>query len=133
MVPDKELTCQILDFCSATVNNIPTQKVMEINPYHPVILGLNELIEAEPESPHAVDLAHALYDAALVSSGYYLHDHTAHGIRMARIMAERVGLDPNSTFEEPAVPEDVEEAVDVDGRDGDAVDEVHIPEEEMIM
>eukprot|EP00188_Purpureofilum_apyrenoidigerum_P006224 Plantae.Rhodophyta-Purpureofilum_apyrenoidigerum.ctg9291.p1 GENE.Plantae.Rhodophyta-Purpureofilum_apyrenoidigerum.ctg9291~~Plantae.Rhodophyta-Purpureofilum_apyrenoidigerum.ctg9291.p1 ORF type:complete len:806 (-),score=212.83 Plantae.Rhodophyta-Purpureofilum_apyrenoidigerum.ctg9291:639-3056(-) len=86
------------------VNSMPKQKVMEINPYHPIILGLKDLIDKDSESQKAKDLANALYDAALITSGYYLYDHTDHGIRISRLMAERIGLDPNMTFEEPPIP-----------------------------
>jgi len=87
------------------VQTIPKQKVMEVNPYHPIVEGLNVLLERDPQSQKAADIINVLYDSALVASGYYLHDHTDHGIRISKLMAQTLGMDPNVTFEEPPMPD----------------------------
>ncbi|KAJ8904741.1 hypothetical protein NDN08_001257 [Rhodosorus marinus] len=102
------------------VQTVPKQKVMEVNPYHPIVEGLNMLIERDPQSQKAADIINVLYDAALVASGYYLHDHTDHGIRISKLMAQTLGMDPNATFEEPPMP-------DMTKVDDDEPEKVEVP------
>eukprot|EP00189_Rhodosorus_marinus_P008855 CAMPEP_0184753208 /NCGR_PEP_ID=MMETSP0315-20130426/43981_1 /TAXON_ID=101924 /ORGANISM="Rhodosorus marinus, Strain UTEX LB 2760" /LENGTH=869 /DNA_ID=CAMNT_0027232577 /DNA_START=71 /DNA_END=2681 /DNA_ORIENTATION=- len=102
------------------LQTVPKQKVMEVNPYHPIVEGLNTLIKEDPQSEKAADIINVLYDAALVASGYYLHDHTEHGIRISKLMAKTLGMDPNVTFEEPPMP-------DMSEVDDDKPEKVEVP------
>ncbi len=49
-------------------------KIMEINPRHPVIKRIDELITNEPKSERTVEAVNLLYDAALLTSGYTVRE-----------------------------------------------------------
>ena len=47
-----------------------SQKVMEINPRHPLIVELNSKVESDPDSEETKDIAWLLHDTALLQSGF---------------------------------------------------------------
>jgi heat shock protein beta len=92
-----------------------SKKTMEINPRHPVIKTLKEKSAAGPDDDSVKDLANLMYDTALLSSGFTLGDLSDFSSRMARIMAQGLGVDPNAPIEEEPEPEPSKE--DEDGED----------------
>mmetsp|Transcript_15165 Transcript_15165/g.26461 ORF Transcript_15165/g.26461 Transcript_15165/m.26461 type:complete len:785 (-) Transcript_15165:106-2460(-) len=72
---------------------MPKQKVMEINPFHPIMVKILDLVLENPESEEALKLVELVYDAALVSSGYFVEDSRAVSDRMNTFLAEFTKVD----------------------------------------
>ena len=82
-----------------------SQKIMEINPTHPIVVELKNRVSQEGEEGEAeADLAHLLYDTALLSSGYEMEDPHSFSARIHRVMSNSLGL-PASVKEDVAAAE----------------------------
>jgi hypothetical protein len=92
---------------------------MELNPHHPLVKRMLEFVkEAEKEDgdddarkaaeDKAVELGNLVYDTALISGGYMLHDTTDFTRRMYKWISGSVGVDPDAPVEE-VVPEPADE------------------------
>lgn len=89
------------------------KKIMELNPFHPVVQELNRLYKADAESVDAADLAHTLYDTALLRSGFSLKDTTVFSSRMDKLLRRSFNIDLEAQVEIPAeFDEDAEDAVE---------------------
>ncbi|KAA8491016.1 Endoplasmin-like [Porphyridium purpureum] len=64
---------------------IPRDKIMELNPFHPLTLRLLDLVNAN--APEALDLLDYLYDAAAVGSGYFISETRGFAGRVYDVMA----------------------------------------------
>ena len=51
------------------------KKTMEINPRHPLIVGLLDKVQADEDDASAADTARLLFETALLESGYPMQDH----------------------------------------------------------
>ncbi|KAK4536404.1 hypothetical protein CDCA_CDCA08G2429 [Cyanidium caldarium] len=111
-------------------NAIPHQaprKILELNPFHPVVKELAKRIDKNPDDDTAKETAILLYESALINSGYALDETSDFASRMTRMMAERLGVDGNVTIVEdlsdlPQVqrtPSLEEEHVERDAEPGD--------------
>ncbi|KAA8499167.1 Endoplasmin-like [Porphyridium purpureum] len=102
---------------------MPKQKVLEINPYHPLILHVLDLVLDDPESKEALTLLQSIYDTGLVQSGYYVRDSAKVGSRMNALLAQRLGVQ----LETPITHEDVKVRLQSDASDSRAAssDPVH--------
>lgn len=58
------------------------KKTMEINPRHPLIVGLLDKVQADAEDASAADTARLLFETALLESGYPMQDHQAFASRV---------------------------------------------------
>merc|ERR1719471_2087953 len=96
-------------------------KILEINFRHPVIKSLNTKIAEDPDSDEAQDLAHLLFDSALLQSGFIIEADaiTKFAARVDRIV--RQGLNVGSEEVVEAMPEFAEE--DEDEEDDDEEDD----------
>merc|ERR1712054_533574 len=83
-----------------------SQKVMEINPRHPIIAELNRQVEADADDAGVEDTAWLLYDTALLQSGFAQDDVDAFASRMFRTMKSALNLDSLDLEEEIEVPAD---------------------------
>merc|ERR1712046_138267 len=100
-----------------------SQKVMEINPRHPIIAELNRQVEQSPESEETADTAWLLYDTALLQSGFTQDDVDAFALRMYRTMRGALKLESLELEPEVDVPEEEEEDEDEDDEDFDDDDD----------
>jgi len=100
-----------------------SQKVMEINPRHPIIAELNRKVESDPEGQETADTAWLLYDTALLQSGFAQDDVDAFAMRMYRTMKGALSIDSLELEDEIEVPEEEEEDEDEDEDDFDDEDE----------
>merc|ERR1712054_84691 len=89
-----------------------SQKVMEINPRHPLIVELLAQVEASPDADETKDIAWLLHDTALLQSGFMQEDIDAYATRMYRTMKGALNLDSLELEEEIEVPEEEEEEED---------------------
>jgi heat shock protein beta len=83
------------------------RKTLEINPNHPIIVELQNKIEANEEDPVALDVANLLYDTAALTSGFTLDDQADFASRIVKLLNKNLDLDPNAAATEDA--EDAEE------------------------
>jgi len=93
-----ELTARAQAFANpdAFAYMMPKQKIMEINPYHKVMVKLLDMVNEDPGSSEALRLLNSVYDAALVNSGYYVLDSREFSNRMLDMIAQSVDVDLSS-------------------------------------
>jgi heat shock protein beta len=105
------------------------RKTLEINPKHPIIKELLQLVKDEREDK-AREAGKVLYETAVVSSGFSLEDPTAYAARVLKVLGDSLDIDPaayeqlreelansaapeeepeDETPEEPVIPEFVQE------------------------
>jgi len=80
------------------------KKTMEINPYHPIIKELKHKVESGADDKGLEDLAHLMYDAALVNSGFQISDASDFAKRITRVLSLGLGVDPDAESEVPSTP-----------------------------
>merc|ERR1712078_539805 len=85
-----------------------SQKTLEINPSHPIIRELKSRIESDGADQEAKDIAHTLYDVALVGTGLTPSDPTDFAARLQVLMRLGLGVSKDAPLEEPEVPADPE-------------------------
>jgi heat shock protein beta len=87
------------------------KKKFEINPRHPLIRQLNDMIKDNEEDENAVNNANLLFDTAVLQSNYDLSDKAQFADRILSIMYQNLGIDSDAeVLEEDAdIDEDDEE------------------------
>eukprot|EP00270_Netrium_digitus_P012098 TRINITY_DN38_c0_g1_i1.p1 TRINITY_DN38_c0_g1~~TRINITY_DN38_c0_g1_i1.p1 ORF type:complete len:894 (+),score=276.52 TRINITY_DN38_c0_g1_i1:247-2682(+) len=112
------------------------KKTLEINPRHPIVKQLKELVEADKEDPKAKEVAKILFDTALLESGFALEDPTSFADRIYSSLKGTLNIDPSAV---PDPDDDTEEEaqaegskVDIDETTG-VVDENELDDEERPM
>merc|ERR1712159_216521 len=85
-----------------------SQKTFEINPAHPIIRELKSRVEADDKDQEAMDIAHTLFDVALIGTGLTPADPTEFGARLQVLMRLGLGVSKDAPIEEPEVPADPE-------------------------
>merc|ERR1712159_571899 len=106
------------------------QKVMEVNPRHPLIVELLSKVESDPDAEDTKDIAWLLHDTALLQSGFMQDDIEAYSARMYRTMASALNLENGLELEEEVeVPEDPDEE-ETDGDEGEEEEEEEEEEED---
>jgi len=81
------------------------KKILEINPNHPLILGLLEKANADDFDDKTKESVHVLFETTLIRSGYLLNDPLSYATRVEKILRTNLGVDPEATVEideEPA-------------------------------
>jgi len=69
------------------------QRVLELNPRHPIVKQLLNKVVEDDESPEAEDIATVLYDAAILSSGYSLDEPSDFTVRIHKMIASNLHID----------------------------------------
>merc|ERR1712196_242765 len=75
-------------------------KTLELNPRHPIISALNDLVDTAPDAQDTTDLAHLIYDTALVTSGFIQDEPEAFAERMYRTMATQLSVESMELLDE---------------------------------
>jgi len=106
------------------------RKVLEVNPYHPVIYNLFEKIQADKDDEKAKFTVQMLWQAALLEGGYEISDPSALVKRVYGLMSAELGVDADAPLREIELPEDpepeeeeVEEAGDAEDDEDDEAEE----------
>merc|ERR1711871_1698759 len=86
-----------------------SQKTFEINPAHPLVKELKSRVENDDKDSEAADIAHTLFDVALIGTGLTPADPTEFGARLQVLMRLGLGVSKDAPIEEPEVPEDPRE------------------------
>ena len=110
-----------------------SRKIMQVNPRHPLIVNLKNLVEEDAESEVARDYANLLFDSALMNSGFMIDEPNAFATRLYSLMKESLQIDslelePEIEIEEEEeVSEEMEEDDDghvkFDMKDSEQMDE----------
>jgi heat shock protein beta len=87
-------------------NAMVSQKTFEINPAHPLVKELKSRVENDDKDSEAADIAHTLFDVALIGTGLTPADPTEFGARLQVLMRLGLGVSKDAPIEEPEVPED---------------------------
>jgi HSP90 family molecular chaperone len=85
------------------------KRVLEINPRHPIIKRLLNLVNDGNTDKATEDVAHVLYDIAVLNSGYSLSEPTHLTGRVNKLMAISLNIDPTAEVEEEVYEEPREE------------------------
>jgi heat shock protein beta len=83
-----------------------SKKILEINPKHPIIQHLRELVDSNSEDEAARDIAEILFDTAALSSGFSLEDPAIFTRRIHRILSTNL---ENAVYQTNEQTEEVEE------------------------
>jgi len=83
------------------------KRVLEINPAHPLVQKIRDLVVENPDNQVAVDMAQLLYDTAALHSGFALDDSAAFAQSIHRMMT--FGLDRSDVLSQTYDAEEVEE------------------------
>merc|ERR1712066_473260 len=85
------------------------KKKMEINPRHPLIRQLNDMVQENEDDEAAINNANLLFDTAVLQSNYDLVDKAAFADRILGIMYQNLGVSADAEI--------IEEAADIDEDD----------------
>merc|ERR1719240_2228687 len=85
-----------------------SQKTLEINPSHPIIRELKSRVENDGADQEAKDIAHTLFDVALVGTGLTPNDPAEFASRVQVLMRRGLGVSKDAPIEEPEVVLDPE-------------------------
>merc|ERR1719183_2878262 len=85
-----------------------SQKTLEINPAHPIIRELKSRVESDDKDQEAKDIAHTLFDVALVGTGLTPNDPADFASRVQVLMRLGLGVSKDAPIEEPEVVLDEE-------------------------
>merc|ERR1712072_632955 len=99
-----------------------SQKTLEINPSHPIIRELKSRVESDGSDQEAKDIAHTLYDVALVGTGLTPADPADFAARVQVLMRLGLGVSKDAAIEEPEVVLDEEPKKDEKKEDAPKVD-----------
>ena len=97
------------------------KKTLEINPRHPVIRELLRRVQDESVGKSDLELAHLLFDTALLRSGYSLSDSSDFANRIDRMLRANLDIDPDAAVEPEPEPEPEDSASDKEEADRDEV------------
>eukprot|EP01135_Chromosphaera_perkinsii_P011635 Nk52_evm18s2462 gene=Nk52_evmTU18s2462 len=110
------------------------KKTFEINPRHPVMAKLLDLVTKDAEDKTAKDLAEVLFDTATMRSGFALDDSKGFAGRVERMLRLSLSLDTDAPLlddiEVPDEPEPVEETEEEVDADVDDIPEMDAVEED---
>lgn len=110
------------------------KKKFEINPRHPLIRQLNDMVKDNEDDENAINNAQLLFDTAVLQSNYDLADKSQFADRILSIMYQNLGIDSDAEVIEEAADideDDEEEEEEEDAEELDADEEEDIEEEEV--
>jgi heat shock protein beta len=80
-------------FANANVmKDLGATRTMELNPRHPIVVELNNLVVDSPDDQATTDMAWLLYDTSLLNSGFQQDDLDGFSSRMYRTMAANMNI-----------------------------------------
>lgn len=99
------------------MKSMAASRTLELNPRHPIIVELNNLVQNAPDDEKTVDLAHLIYDTALMASGFVQDEVESFTSRMYRTIAGSLNVKSMDLVDEIEVEledNEVEEEIDMD-------------------
>lgn len=84
---ENDLSPQLAELLRSSGQDIPENKrVLEVNPDHPILKGLDSLFADNPEDPLLTDYAQVLHGQAVLSEGGRIQDGAAFSQRLSDLM-----------------------------------------------
>lgn len=104
------------------------KRILEINPNHPLMIGLLQHAKENKEEERDNDLPRVLFDIALLRSGYEIKDNKEFSHRVERVMRRmlKVDLDVEAEVRERPAPEHDSEEV----KEEEVLEEYEVDDEE---
>jgi len=75
------------------------KKILEINPNHPLIIGLLDRADNDSFDADTKEMVRVLYETTLIRSGYSLKDNLKYATRVEKILRSNLGVDTNAEAE----------------------------------
>jgi len=72
---------------------IPHDKILELNPFHPLTIKLLDMVNHDPDSAEALDMLNFMYDSAVINSGYHVADSVGFSDRLYHLLAKALNID----------------------------------------
>ena len=66
------------------------QRILEVNPQHPLVEGLRTVAERDPSSPQVAEWIEVLYDQALLTEGTPIDDPQRFARRLTALLQQAV-------------------------------------------
>ena len=104
------------------INQMGSQRTMELNPRHPIVAELNSLVQEKPDDEATSDLAWLLYDTSLVASGFQQEDPDVYSERMYRTIGGALNIKSMDLAPQLEVPDEDEDDADSETVDMDMND-----------
>ncbi len=92
-----------------SMRSMSASKTLELNPRHPIIVALKDLVEASPDEQDTKDAAMLVFDTALLSSGFLQDDLDEFTQRMYRSVGKSLSVDSFDLVDEIELEEEEEE------------------------
>lgn len=90
VVSDEDMSPQLARMLRAQQGNVPDQqRILELNPDHPIVQKLRERIGADAKDPLINDYAELLYGGALIAEGSDLNDPARFSEALTKLMTEK--------------------------------------------
>ena len=88
-------------------SHMKSQKIMEVNPNHKILVGLKNILDKDKNDKTAKDLVHLLYDTSLIVSGFGLDDSSQFSKLIHNMIVLGLNMDPEdeSSGDENDLPE----------------------------
>ena len=120
---ERVMMAQALADDSGQMQSMRAKKTLEVNPRHPMIKELLKRVSAnQGEDEQTKTVARALFQAAVVESGFIVHDSKRFASDVHRVLSSAISVDPSEEVEEdkglPPAPEPEEGAGGVEGSSG---------------
>mmetsp|Transcript_39229 Transcript_39229/g.63604 ORF Transcript_39229/g.63604 Transcript_39229/m.63604 type:complete len:904 (+) Transcript_39229:105-2816(+) len=91
-------------------NYMVSKKTFEVNPYHPIVKTLLKRVKDDKEDSIAKEMLLALYDQAVLQSGFPLEDPNQFSQRIQRLIKRGLDIDPDAKVDDEARKRDEEAA-----------------------
>ncbi|CAI6006003.1 unnamed protein product [Closterium sp. NIES-65] len=102
------------------------RKILEVNPRHPIVQQLKELVAADPKDETAVSVASTLYETALIESGFSLEDPTKFAARIFSALKTNLKIDPDAAVEEEEEDEEGTEEGSSESKGEDGIETISL-------
>merc|ERR1711871_683033 len=100
-----------------SMRSMSASKTLELNPRHPIIVALKDLVEASPDEQDTKDAAMLVFDTALLSSGFLQDDLDEFTQRMYRSVGKSLSVDSFDLVDEIELEEEEEREGEGEGED----------------
>lgn len=107
---------------SSMSSHMKSQKIMEINPYHKILVGLKNIMDKDKNDKTAKDLVHLMYDTSLIVSGFGLDNPSHFSKLIHNMIVLGLNMDPEDDVEE--AEEELPEITTEEAEDESKMEEV---------
>jgi heat shock protein 90kDa beta len=91
------------------LKSMMASKTLELNPRHPIVVELNKKVQEDADSESTRNLAHLVFDTALMTSGFVHDDVDTFAARMQKVLASSLNVQSLELVDEITVEEEEEE------------------------